>query len=90
MFRLCSPQLRAIAEIAILAAFIGFQKFVLSRPLLWNHVVGFSFVLLGVLVVLQGPFTSLVFGGGTDAEVQNARMLRPAAQEDAHNEMERL
>ena len=59
-------QLRAIAEIAVLTSFIGFQKLVLNRPLIWNHVVGFSFVLFGVLIVLGGPFNALVFraGGG--------------------------
>ena len=38
----------------------GGRQFPPSRALLWNHVVGFAVVLLGVLVVLGGPFTSEV------------------------------
>ena len=34
---------------------------VLGQPLLWNHLVGFSIVFLGVLVVLGGPFPSEIF-----------------------------
>ena len=58
---LSAAQLRAIAEIAILLAFVVFQTRVLSQPLLWNHVVGLFTVLVGVLVVLGGPFSSPVF-----------------------------
>ena len=42
------------------SSFLVFQIKVLQQPLLWNHVVGFAVVLLGVLIVLGGPFTSEV------------------------------
>ena len=58
-----AAQLRAVAEIAILLSFIIFQTRVLSQPLLWNHLVGFLTVFVGVLLVLGGPFTSPVSGG---------------------------
>ena len=57
---LSAAQLRGLAELAILVSFIAFQIKVLQQPLLWNHVVGFAVVLVGVLVVLGGPFTSAV------------------------------
>ena len=72
---LSPAQLRAIAEIAILGAFVGFQKLVLGRPLLWNHVLGFGLVLLGVLIVLGGPFTSHVLDGEDGGEGDARRML---------------
>jgi hypothetical protein len=50
-----------LAEVAILIAFLIFQVRVLGQPLLWNHLVGFSIVFLGVLVVLGGPFPSEIF-----------------------------
>ena len=55
-------QLRGIAEIAILSAFLLFQVYILKQPLLWNHVFGFTGVLISVLVVLDGPFTGEVPG----------------------------
>jgi uncharacterized protein (DUF486 family) len=58
---LSAAQLRGLAEVAILIAFLIFQVRVLGQPLLWNHLVGFSIVFLGVLVVLGGPFPSEVF-----------------------------
>ena len=60
---LSAAQLRAVAEIAILLSFIVFQTRVLLQPLLWNHLLGFFTVLIGVLIVLNGPFTSPVAGG---------------------------
>jgi uncharacterized protein (DUF486 family) len=58
---LSAAQLRGLAEVAILIAFLIFQVRVLGQPLLWNHLVGFSIVFLGVLVVLGGPFPSEIF-----------------------------
>ena len=55
-----AAQLRGIAELTILCAFLVFQIRVLQQPLLWNHLVGFTIVLAGVLVVLGGPFTQEV------------------------------
>ena len=55
-----AAQLRAIAEVAILLAFLVFQVKVLAQPLLWNHVIGFATVLAGVLMVLLGPFNTPV------------------------------
>ena len=57
---LSAAQLRGLAELAILVSFIAFQTKVLRQPLLWNHVVGFAVVLVGVLIVLCGPFTTEV------------------------------
>lgn len=57
---LSAAQLRGLAELAVLVSFLVFQIKVLQQPLLWNHVVGFAVVLLGVLIVLGGPFTSEV------------------------------
>ena len=52
------------AEVAILASFVLFQTRVLKQPLLWNHVIGFAIVLIGVLIVLDGPLPSpVVFVG---------------------------
>jgi len=47
--------LRGIAELAILTSFLLFNRFVLKQEVLWNHVIGFLFVLCGVLVVLAEP-----------------------------------
>lgn len=63
---LSPAQLRGIAEVAILASFLLFQSRVLHEPLLWNHVVGFAIVLVGVLIVLSGPFSAEVFAVATD------------------------
>jgi uncharacterized protein (DUF486 family) len=51
-----AADLRAIAEVCILGAFIAFSVLVLREPLRVNHVVGFAAVVLGVCVVLKGPF----------------------------------
>jgi len=57
-----AAQLRGIAEVAVLGAFVLFQVYVLKQPLLWNHVIGFAGVLVSVLIVLTGPFTGEVPG----------------------------
>ena len=54
-----AAQLRAVAELAILAAFVVFQVRVLAQPLTWNHVIGFLVVLIGVGIVLVGPFNGI-------------------------------
>lgn len=68
---LSAAHLRAIAEVAILTAFIAFQTRVLCQPLLWNHVIGFVIMLIAVLIVLFGPFSSPV-GGSEHAPVATA------------------
>jgi hypothetical protein len=86
---LSAAQLRALAEAAILLAFLVFQTYALKAPLVWNHVLGFGLVLAGVSVVLLGPFPAAVFGaaaspgwaGGAPAAVPLAltdSALRPA------------
>ena len=57
---LSTASLRAISEIFILLSFLVFQTVVLKEKLIVNSVVGFAIVLLGVFVVLLGPFTSEV------------------------------
>lgn len=57
---LSGAQLRGLAELAILIAFLIFQVRVLAQPLLWNHLVGFATVFVGVLIVLGGPFVGEV------------------------------
>ena len=60
---LSSAHLRAVAEIFILTAFLAFNKIVLGQKILWNHVVGFLLVGIGVLMVLMGPFEGEVVIG---------------------------
>ena len=55
-----TANLRAIAELATLIAYLVFQTKVLQTKLLVNHVVGFGVVFVGVLIVLIGPWTSPV------------------------------
>lgn len=55
-----SASLRAIAEIFILTAFIGFNKMVLKQNIVWNHLIGFGLVGVGVIMVLMGPFTDSI------------------------------
>ena len=47
--------LRGIAEMAILTSFLLFNRLVLKQAVLWNHLVGFSVVFIGVIVVLAEP-----------------------------------
>ena len=56
-----ASDLRAVAEVAILLAFILFSTFVLKEPLKVNHLVGFAVVCLGVYVVLNGPFPAVLY-----------------------------
>jgi len=53
-------QLRAIAEVFTLVAFLLFSVFVLREPLRLNHVLGFLIVALGVWVVVLGPFNTIL------------------------------
>jgi len=55
---LTPAQLRGIAEMATLIAFLVFQSCVLDQPVLANHIVGFGVVFVGVVIVLSGPWTS--------------------------------
>jgi uncharacterized protein (DUF486 family) len=56
--------LRGIAEVAILTSFLLFNRVVLKQDVLWNHVVGFGTVFVGVLVVRKLPGASNRGGGG--------------------------
>ena len=70
-----AANLRAVAEVAILLAFILFSTFVLKEPLRVNHIVGFFVVCLGVYVVLNGPFPAIVYAPGEDNKVVPFREL---------------
>ena len=56
-------ELKAIAEVVQILAFIGFQTFVLHQELLVNHIVGFVIVVVGFIMVLFGPFNQTVVHG---------------------------
>ena len=58
---LSPAKLRGIAELFILTAFIIFQTFVLGANLEMNHIIGFGMVLMGVCVVLFGPFRKVLY-----------------------------
>lgn len=57
---LSAAALRAIAEVMVIVAFLGFQTLVLRQALTVNHIVGFGAVAGGVAIVLFGPFTKQV------------------------------
>jgi uncharacterized protein (DUF486 family) len=72
-----AAQLRSIAEIAILTAFILFSTFVLKEPLRVNHLVGFAIVCFGVWFVVAGPLPHVVYDGSvaevpTEEEISNS------------------
>lgn len=69
-----AAQLRGISEIAILLSFIVFQSTVLKQPLLWNHVVGFIIVIIGVMIVLLGPFKHQVIDGQEPPKFQKLEL----------------
>jgi len=75
---LSAADLRAIAEVAILVAFIMFSTFILKEPLKVNHIVGFLVVCLGVYIVLNGPFKDVVYAV-EDNKVAPFRELEEAA-----------
>eukprot|EP00299_Pterocystis_sp_00344_P018166 c9073_g1_i2.p1 GENE.c9073_g1_i2~~c9073_g1_i2.p1 ORF type:complete len:149 (+),score=16.19 c9073_g1_i2:62-508(+) len=76
---LSAAQLRAIAELWIIAAFLIFNRYVLNEPVLWNHLVGFAGVIFGVWVVLLGPFPQTVF----QTDESRAKLLtQPEVHED--------
>ena len=56
-------ELKAIAEVVQILAFIGFQTVVLHQELLVNHLVGFTIVVVGFIIVLFGPFHQTVIHG---------------------------
>lgn len=63
-----AADLRAIAEVAILTAFLAFSTLVLKDPLRVNHLVGFFLVCAGVAVVLKGPFDAVIVNLGDGNE----------------------
>ena len=77
--------LRCIAELATLVAFLLFQSFVLGQPVLLNHVLGFTIVFFGVLIVLAGPWTSPVGGSAEGAKSHHgASSFSPTAPDVLH------
>jgi uncharacterized protein (DUF486 family) len=59
--QLSAATLRAIAELAIIVAFILFQTLVLREKLKVNHIVGFCLVVVGVVIVVVGPWDTAVY-----------------------------
>ena len=57
------PELKAIAEVVQILAFIGFQTVVLHQELLVNHLIGFAVVVVGFIIVLFGPFNQTLIHG---------------------------
>jgi uncharacterized protein len=51
-----APQLRIIAELFTLAAFILFSIFVLKEPMNGNYVVSFGLVIVATWFAVAGPF----------------------------------
>jgi len=76
---LTPAQLRGVAEMATLIAFLAFQSCVLDRPVLLNHIAGFGIVFVGVLIVLSGPWTSTVCA----AEPKKGHKLVPSSEAEA-------
>jgi uncharacterized protein (DUF486 family) len=65
---LSNASLRGIAELFVLTSFLLFNHYVLKQSITLNHIIGFTIVLLGVVIVLVGPFTQDVFVGESDGE----------------------
>ncbi|CAN0104047.1 unnamed protein product, partial [Heterosigma akashiwo] len=57
---LSPARLRAIAEVCIVTAFLVFQTIVLRKDLLMNHILGFAVVVIGVFLILFGPFNAVI------------------------------
>jgi len=81
---LAPAQLRGVAELATLVAFLVFQSFVLKRPVLVNHVIGFGIVFFGVLIVLVGPWKSPVLFGKVIEDHEHSELAE--ADEDEKGE----
>ena len=60
-------------------SFILFQNFVLHEPIKLNHLIGLAMVLVGVCVVVAGPWHTVVLGrapeASPDAPVAMVQML---------------
>mmetsp|Transcript_32750 Transcript_32750/g.104383 ORF Transcript_32750/g.104383 Transcript_32750/m.104383 type:complete len:166 (+) Transcript_32750:83-580(+) len=69
---LSAAQLRAVAEVSTLTAFVLFSIFILKEPLRLNHVIGFTLVGLGVYIVLMGPFPQVLVDAGGKPRYQRA------------------
>ncbi len=70
--QMSAATLRAIAEVAIIVAFVLFQTLVLRENLKVNHIVGFCLVVVGVVIVVAGPWENVVFAptpSAADAQV---------------------
>jgi uncharacterized protein (DUF486 family) len=107
---LAPAQLRGVAELATLVAFLVFQvgaakhhslhfplppcpsclvrsssqSFVLKRPVLVNHIIGFGIVFFGVLIVLVGPWKSPVLFGKVIEDHEHSELAE--ADEDEKGE----
>jgi hypothetical protein len=64
----------------IIIAYLVFQVIVLKEPLKVNHVVGFLVVLLGVVVVVTGPFPKILIGGERAEDTQVATKVENDAE----------
>ena len=51
--RFNSAQLKTIQEIITLIVFAGFSVMYLKEPLRWNHLVGFSFIVLAAYFIFR-------------------------------------
>ena len=74
---------RALLASAVLCASCGIG--VLARPLLWNHVIGFATVVIGVLLVLGGPFAAPVFDASTTSPSSVAEIETLGALVEEHS-----
>jgi uncharacterized protein (DUF486 family) len=48
-----AAQLKTIQEVITFAVFIGFSVYYLKEPIRWNHLLGFSVIILGAYIVLR-------------------------------------
>lgn len=77
---LSTATLRSVSEMFIIIAYLVFQVIVLKEPLKVNHVVGFLVVLLGVVVVVAGPFPKILIGGERTEDAQVATKVENDAE----------
>ena len=74
--------LRGVAELAILTSFLLFNRLVLKQAVLYNHLVGFSVVFIGVIVVLAEPPNSGQLGCNAEAVPDSLELFRRAFPPD--------
>lgn len=74
-----AADLRALAEVCILGAFMAFSVLVLREPLRVNHAIGFAVVLIGVCVVFKGPFEHVLVDLGDVGDVRREKAVDPTA-----------